>query len=349
MRITHINVTASSSHVDGVRSAVDDIASAQSERGHEIEIVDASWAERHNGWDALADTDVVHLHSVFRPQHIKVGRWCLRNGIPYVLSPHSGLAPGSLARQRYRKALWITAFDRRLLTNAATVVCLTPAEQDEVRRVAPSARTVVVPNLASMSLSTPTWTPGRIGAGIVTLARFDVWQKGLDRLAEVARLAPDIPFRVYGEFDKNDPRGARRLIRSAPSNLTFTEPVYGEEKARVLTEAGLYFQPSRWEGMSLALLEAFVHGTPCAVSPYIATSLGGDSSRIAARVSDDPNVAAAQLRTLLADPERLLALSRAGRSWAQETTNADNVIGALIDTYQTASTDRITASEGERL
>lgn len=348
MRIAHVNVTGGSSHVDGVRSAIGDLASAQAERGHDTQIVDADWLEQQRGWDALAGSDVVHLHSVFRPRHVKAARWCVRSGIPYVVSPHSGLAAGSLARQRYRKALWITAFDRQLLTNAGAVICLTPAERDEVLQIAPAARTVIVPNIARVQDAMPTWRLRRARPQVVTLARFDVWQKGLDRLVAVARLAPEISFAVFGSFDKNDPRGAQHLIDSAPPNLVFSEPVYGEEKSRVFNEARLYFQPSRWEGMSIALLEAFAHGTPCAVSPYIANSLGADAPRIVERVSDDPTVAAVQLGTLLHDAERLLALSAAGRSWVAATTSADTVVETLISAYRAAAPDRATEDKGVR-
>jgi glycosyltransferase involved in cell wall biosynthesis len=339
MRVTHVNINSHPSQVDGVRSAVANLARAQTERGDEVEVVDASWLECHGGrlsaeHPVLARTDIVHLHSVFRPRHMQIARWCRGTGVPYVVSPHSGLTAGSLARQRGRKALWIAAFDARMLSTARAVVCLTPAERSEVRRVSPDARTAIVPNLSPPPSAGQRWMYRPDDPHVVTLARFDVWQKGLDRLTEIARRLPDVRFTVYGGFDKNDPRRARRLINGAPPNLAFAAPVHGSHKAKVLAEASLYLQPSRWEGMSVALLEAFAQATPCAVSPYIAASLGRSASQIAATVADDPELATATIRNLLGDPDRLRAMSVAGLDWMQATTDPDAVVAALATAYR---------------
>ncbi len=354
MRITHVNITARASAVDGVRSAVHHIAEAQRERGAEVVVADAEWLAAHPAplsadHPVLAEADVVHLHSVFRPRHVQIAQWCRGNGVPYLVSPHSGLSAGSLARQAVRKRAWIVAFDRRLLADARAVVCLTPVEEREVRRIAPAARTVVVPNLAPPPSKGPLWTPHAAFPHVVTLARFDVWQKGLDRLAEIARLLPRVRFTVHGDYDGNAPGRARRLIAGAPANLSFSAPVQGAEKAAVLAQASLYLQPSRWEGMSVALLEAFAQGTPCAVSPYIAAGLGERAAQIVATVPEDPLDAATTIRELLEDTPRRAALAAAGRAWMRAATDPEAVVSALNGAYglsPRASGPSRTASSG---
>lgn len=337
MRITHVNITSHESQVDGIRSAVTTLARAQAAHGAEVEVVDARWLAEHRGrlratHPVLAHADVVHLHSVFRPGHVQIARWCRRIGVPYVVSPHSALAPGSLARQRVRKAAWVAAIDRHLLSAAHAVICLTPVERREVRDVVPGARTVVVPNIGPTA-SGPLWSHREGDPQVVTLARFDVWQKGLDHLVEIARRLPEVRFAVHGSFDDNDPRRARLLIDGAPPNIAFAAPVRGADKAEALAGASLYLQPSRWEGMSVALLEAFAQGTPCAVSPYIAAGLGEGASAIAATVPDDPVIGAATVRWLLGDAGRLSAMSAAARAWLRATTAPSVVVSALADAY----------------
>lgn len=334
MRIVHVNLGPRASGVDGIRRAVHTLAEAQRSRGDDVTIWDA-------GTTTLAPIttlrpDIVHLHSVFRPAHVRLARQLGRKKIPYVLSPHSGLSGGSLARQSWRKLAWISLFDRQLLTNARAVLSLSAVEQADVTSIAPRAHTVVVPNLlpADAAILAAPWTGPSENARpkVVTLARYDVWQKGLDRLASIAKLLPDVDFVVHGETDRNAPRAAQRLIAEAPSNLTFPGPVHGAEKDRVLAEASLFMQPSRWEGMSVALLEALARGIPCAVSTSVAAGIP-DAERTVLTLPDDPARAAEHIRAVLHNPAALTQLSSAGPEWIRATTDPSMVLSDLDRAY----------------
>jgi glycosyltransferase involved in cell wall biosynthesis len=85
----------------------------------------------------------------------------------------------------------------------------------------------------------------------------------------------------------------------------------------LLAAADVYVQPSRYEGHSMALLEAMASGRACVVSdiPELAGAIG-DAGCVAA--AGDAGALARALGLLQADPARRAALGRAARERVQQ-------------------------------
>ncbi|TQK18705.1 glycosyltransferase involved in cell wall biosynthesis [Microbacterium sp. SLBN-154] len=361
MRILHIDLATAVSPLDGIGAVVATLCDAQRAAGHDVDVLDATWRGRA-GLPATAISvirtlrrqrpSVVHLHSVYRPLHAVAAAACRMTGIPYVVSPHSGLAPAGRARARVRKAVWIALVERTALQHAARVVCLSAIEERDVRTLVARARTTIVHNpLPAHPGHTPRHTGSRSLTPIaVTLTRFDVYQKGLDRTAALARHLPEMRFVVHGDVDHNDPDGARRLISDAPANLRFLAPVFGDDKRRLLARADIYVQLSRWEGQSVAVMEAMAAGVPCVTSEAVAETLGPVGHDLVLAVPDAPAAAAEAVRAFLADRERRLRLSRHGGAWAREATDPVAITGRLDAVYTAAvgASRRRPATEGAR-
>lgn len=289
---------------------------------------------------------VVHLHSVFRPVHRILALRARRWGIPIVLSPHSGLAPALLRRDRLRKWVYGELVERSFHRAADGVHALQLVERDDVVRYCRAPRPVVViPNPVDPGLlgAEPWRVPGdEGGAGgnrsrprVVLLCRYDVYQKGLDRVDALARLLPQVDFHVHGHTDRNGPGRAAALMAHAPANLRFAPPVDGGVKPRVLREADLFLLPSRVEGLSMALVEAMALGVPCAVSSYVGRSLDMAVQGTALVLDDAPATAAAQLAGLLADRDRQARLGRAARAHARRELDPAVVAERHVEHYRT--------------
>jgi glycosyltransferase involved in cell wall biosynthesis len=280
--------------------------------------------------------DVVHLHSVFRPAHVRLAVALRRLGVPYVVSPHSGLAAPALRRDALRKRVWIAAFERRYLAGAARVVCLSPVEAADVLQVSPRARPAVVPNAMPGSDAEVTWSPVS-PPELLTLARYDVRQKGLDRLVALARHCPGVTFSVYGDRDHNEGELVDQLLADLPANVRFLPPISGSDKAVALAGASAYFAPSRWEGLSMSILEALRAGVPCVTSGYAASTLGAASSHVLAIPDEildgDPAEAARLVSEAIGDPERLAAIGDAGRTAVRDEFEPSAVARRLADLY----------------
>jgi glycosyltransferase involved in cell wall biosynthesis len=344
MRILHADLGGWRGAVDGITAAEDALARLLADAGHEVIRADQSRGDATALGPALraalqarrTAVDVVHLHSLFRPAHCLLGLLLRIWGIPYVISPHAALAPAALERSRLRKRAFLALFDRALLRGAAAVICLTPREAADVRRLFPGVRTWVVPNPLACP-SAARWTqPERCRPLLVGLSRHDVYHKGLDYLVDLASELVEADVVVHGMPDHNEPELVGALVRSAPSNFHLGDPVVGPDKDELLASASLYIQASRWEGLSMALIEALSAGVPMAVSPPVAETVPIAQHGLGIVMSPDPGLAADQIRALLADPARQRTISRAQRRWVAEALGPGRVRQLLEQAYRDA-------------
>ncbi len=183
------------------------------------------------------------------------------------------------------------------------MLCLSEVEAEDVRAVARRARTAVVPN--AVAPRAPIERAAVEPPVLVALCRLDVRQKGLDRMAAIAAAAPALRLRVHGDRDRNEPAAVEHLLAHLPANLEVHEPVHGAAKEAALAGATAYVALSRWEGISMAVLEALAGGLPCIVSRYVARTLG-DEAGTAVAVLDD---------RLLDDDPAAAGRARSRRSW----------------------------------
>ena len=109
-----------------------------------------------------------------------------------------------------------------------------------------------------------TWPWLRDRRVFMFIGRLDPWQKGLDLLieafahAESARRRP----RPGGPDCRGSRRNLERLAErhGISSQVVFTGPAFGEDRANLLAAADVFVHPSRWEGLSLSVLAAAAAG-----------------------------------------------------------------------------------------
>jgi glycosyltransferase involved in cell wall biosynthesis len=347
VRVWHVNACGSQSAVDGITSAVRRLHEAQTALGSDVRVFSSdgqSSARRLvrtvGRLLAAGDRpDVVHFHSVFRPAHAAIARRLRRLGVPYLISPHAGLSGPALHRDGLKKEIYGHLVELGFVRGAAGLACLTEVERQSVARYADPyhGHLAVVPNsLDPEMLRSRLWSPATAGRPqVVTLARYDVRQKGLDYLADLARLCPDLDFVVHGAQDKNEPHKTKRLLAAAPANFQLRPPVFGADKLATLATATLFAQPSRWEGLSISLMEAMAVGVPCAVSEYVAGTLPFAEGRLGLVLDPDVRAAAGQLHRALGLPARLRAWSIAAFSYARGAFDPRSVALMQLRHYET--------------
>lgn len=349
MRIWHVYASPRLGPVNGVVQLMHHLADAQRAMGHEVEILHGTdedprdrptrGSARHLRSAVLdrattSPPDIVHLHELFRPPHLALRR--ILRTTPYVVSTHGATSPQNLARYRVRKAAYGRLVEHRVLAGAAALVASTPVEAEELRRWVPHPPAIrVLANVADPTLlHAPAWTPPSTDAPVVSLGRYDVRHKGLDRLSRLARLLPDVEFAVHGSRCGNEPELLDRLLVELPPNLHLVDPVQGLAKAEALAGARAFILLSRWEGLSVALLEALALGVPCVVSPEVAATLGPDAPVFVQRT--DASATGTRLRALLADPGSRSQLGRRGRDWADAHASPEAVGSASLAIYREA-------------
>ena len=277
-----------------------------------------------------AQATLVHLHS---SKAGAVGRLAVhslgRRGPPCIFTPHAwSWFVGGRSRAIYK------VIERRLAPLADTIVAVSEEEREEGHRVlgACGTRILVIPNGVDTDRYAPSGAVAPRGAGplIVCVGRLTA-QKGQDVAIRSLALLDDrrVRLRLVGagatRFD------LAQLARSlgVEDRLEFVGEV--SDTAPHLRAADVVILPSRWEGLSLVLLEALACG--CAV---VATRVGGSSaaSGVAELVDpEDPAQLAGTIRRLLARPELRASLGAVARARVLDQYDAAESVRKWLALY----------------
>ncbi len=366
MRIIHVGAHPSPNIVDGINAVIWATAVEQVKLGHQVGLLltgrpdDAALAiSRDTGLELhcvpastwrygteirtvfihRSPADIVHFHSVFTPRQATLARLLHRWSIPYVITPHGGLMPQVLERDRLKKAIYSTLIERPRFRRAAGIAFVTPDGERDIRsyigRFDGPLRWVSNP-VDVRTLQQHAWEPAGERARLVFLGRFDVLHKGLDRLAEIARRVPEADFQLYGTEDP-DTRSYLDCIRAhRPANLSFHPPVFGAEKLEILRQATMYIQVSRWEALSISILEALTLGIPTVTSQTMSMASMIHDNRLGLVVPAEPRLAAEMVRGTLSDPAQLRLWSECSRAYARILFAPDAVARQVIGVYEEA-------------
>jgi glycosyltransferase involved in cell wall biosynthesis len=187
---------------------------------------------------------------------------------------------------------------RSHFSHATCIISVSASLARELHRRYPAARpkTVILPT----GVDTDRFQPGGVKTPrVLTVAPVDSWPraliKGLDRVSEVARAVPDIPFRIVGA-----PENIARQLRS-PGNLEVIGPVPQAMLVPEYQSAAVYLQASRSEGWPNAVMEAMA----CGCVPVV-TNVGGLPELIGDvgfSVGGDIHETAVAVRQALARPD----------------------------------------------
>jgi glycosyltransferase involved in cell wall biosynthesis len=333
MRIWHVGASARPKDVTGVNTTVWLVAQYQASLGHQISLLvedppDELGVEicRRSGIQivhvpgslfryrspqiesALEShrPDVVHMHSVYVAKQGTLARLLLRRGVPYVVTPHGGLAFDIMKRGWLKKTVYSHLVEKRRFRQADAITIVTPAEEPELRAFSPGLKDNVhwVGNPVDYrAMGTSQWTRDIGRRRLVYLGRFAVFVKGIDILAAMAALLPDTEFQLYGVDDPRSRKELEALKSRAPANLHFNNPVFGQDKIDALCNASVYLHMARSEGFPISIAESMHLGIPCALSEsiHLSSLFRRDVLSGACRAGRPRNVGSARKARLLGE------------------------------------------------
>jgi glycosyltransferase involved in cell wall biosynthesis len=207
---------------------------------------------------ARARPDVIHINTSFEPRSI-VRDLVLAKAAgkrPVIVHIHGGrfvmedLPAGGLG----------IAADS-LLRSAARVVVLSDLERDRILERVPGLKVDVLPNAVSTSKFPQVERPWGM-KNVIYLGRLQE-AKGLSEMVEACRVLVGQGFKFrfssYGAGPDQD-EFVRRMTAVLGENYHHGGVVAGPEKVKALMSADVFLMPSRFEGMSLSLLEAMASG-----------------------------------------------------------------------------------------
>jgi glycosyltransferase involved in cell wall biosynthesis len=215
-----------------------------------------------------SDVDIVHFHSAFVPENVWAAKLI---DVPYLITPNGAYAPEVLhGRNRFAKALWFSAMERRYLQSASAVHAVSASEMHDLQHLVDERRVFVVPNavgedLLVANLSSPA------GRDLLFLGRLAVKQKGLDLLLRGFALSSqehDSQLIIAGPDFRDGLRRCEQLVRSLEIEplVSLPGPEFGLKKRKLLEDCYGLVQTSRWEGLPFSVLEALAIGRPVVIT-----------------------------------------------------------------------------------
>ncbi len=220
--------------------------------------------------DAIRDADLLVLNSAWTLHNVLAGRTARRLGVPYVLAPRGAYDPLIVDRKRLVKRVWWRLAERHLIRDALAIHVFFDSQARDLERLGFAGPTLVAPN--GVAVPPGPWPPAA-APYILYLGRFDPEHKGLDLLVQAVAAAPAgrLPtLRMHGPDWANGKARVVQLVKdlSLDGRVVVGEPVYGDEKWRLIAGASGFIYPSRWEGFGNAPAEACALGIPTVATPY---------------------------------------------------------------------------------
>lgn len=292
--------------------------------------------------------DILHLHSIFLWPNWAAARLARKAGKPYFIAPRGMLVKELIERKSsFAKKLWISVIERRNLERAAAIHVTTENERDEVLKFGFSLPPIfVVPNgvdveelrrqplrIAPMIKSIIDKTPFLLFLGRIN------WKKGLDRLIPALAYVPDIPLIIAGNDEENyrPTLDALAVSYRVSDRITFTGPVYGDDKAALLQHASVLVLPSYSENFGNVVLEAMTAGCPVVVTPEVGAADLVKTSGAGIIVDGEPKLLGEGLRSIFASAQGRNEMGNYGEKIINECFLWDRIAQQIESFYKAYS------------
>ncbi len=309
----------------------------------------------------IPHVDLIHLHTLKRIGGI--GRYVARRRkIPYVVSLHGGVhdVPQSEAESfteptrgalEWGKLLGWAVGSRRVLEDAAAIVCVGQEEQRRTQAAYPGKKVLFLPNGVDLNrFAQGDGARFRAEHGIpdgvpmlLTVGRIDPQKNQRMLLDVVARLTPkhpDLHLVLVGHVTNDEYRQAlvQEMADRGLSGRVKLIPGLQADSASLVDAyhaANLFVLPSVHEPFGIVILEAWAAGRP-----VVASRVGGIPSFVEDGVdgllveSGDAAGFADAVAACLSSPERAASMAAAGRHKARARYSWDAVTGQLLDLYR---------------
>jgi glycosyltransferase involved in cell wall biosynthesis len=292
--------------------------------------------------------DVIHLHSIHVLENVSISRHLRRAGVPYCVTVHGGLSQTAQQRGRMKKAALWWLGERQCLDRALFIHALTRQEACDIRAYGVSAPTVVAPNgIDAGLLPQPvdrcalfTQAPELAGHRIfMFMGRVAPVQKGLDLLLRGLALAnvPDCRVVILGPDWRAGRASLERLAEDLGlgSHVRFLDGANPQRCADLMAGADVFVHTSRWEGMSLSVLEAAVWKKACLLTAAADPNGVLADADAAVVVDGTPERIADGLRLLShVEPEALVAMGRRAHCAVVNHFTWNRTAATLIEAYR---------------
>lgn len=218
--------------------------------------------------------DIQHIHGIWM-YHSRVNRQlALKNGVPYVISPHGMLDKWAVGNSRWKKKLVGWLYENSHLRDASCIHALCESEAASIRKFGLKNPICVIPNAVDLPVLSAVCKKPKTNSSekrLLFLGRLHP-KKGIEELFQ-AFASLESAYRdrwrlvIAGWGDDYQPdlvSQARSL--NIEDKVDFVGPKFGEAKADLFRECDAFTLPSFSEGLPMAVLEAWSYAMPSLIT-----------------------------------------------------------------------------------
>lgn len=220
--------------------------------------------------------DLVVFHETYRIHYLKIAKYLRQSKIPYVIIPHGELTTQAQRKKWLKKKVANILLFNRFIKGAVALQCLSQLELS-------NTKFGKYKFIGTNGITIPTSTKTQFNTAqtkMVYIGRLDAYHKGLDLMIEGVALSRktleehQVKVYIYGPDYAGRYAHLQELIAkyAVDDFIYLNHEVSGEEKQKIILDADIFMQTSRFEGMPLGILEALSYGIPCLVTK--GTTLG---------------------------------------------------------------------------
>jgi glycosyltransferase involved in cell wall biosynthesis len=271
-----------------------------------------------------------------------VARWWYR--LPYLVSLRGGDVPGLTPEMSWIHRL-LTPIRRHILKRATAVV----ANSEGLRDLSEAADPVpvhVIPNGVDTDFFRPSpesWASALERFRILFVGRFQAQKNLVVLLEQLAALSEHRPGKFEIHFVGDGP--LRNKLQTKADELQLSDKIVWhdwlrrEELSVICRSCHCFVNPSLYEGMPNAVLEAMA----CA-KPIVASRVPGNDAVVQHGSTgflfplDQPGLLRESLQTLIDDPARAEAMGRLGREWVTRDFSWKKVALAYTELFEPPAT-----------
>ncbi|MCM1219337.1 MAG: glycosyltransferase [Lachnospiraceae bacterium] len=299
----------------------------------------------YNNFKKIADLeppfnhpDLIVFHEVYIKEFLSLSKELSKINIPYIIVPHGELNEEAQQKKHLKKVVANFLLFNRFINGAAAIQCLSKREMDSThfgKQKFIGTNGINIPNKKKESFHNDQ-------VEFVYIGRLDAYHKGLDLMIKAIGSVADYlrenhcTFHLYGP----DVNGRFQHVAELIENVNVQDIVFlnhevsGEEKEKILLEADIFIQTSRFEGMPMGILEAMSYGLPCLITEGTTLKEIINEGNAGWTCKTEPTAIAVALKNVVDDKKMLSAFGNSALKLMKNNFSWRNIAIQIIEKYK---------------
>lgn len=294
--------------------------------------------------DYIDKKSLVILNGIFHAGVYSMSRILHKYDIPYVIAPHDPYSPAIFSKNFHLKWPYWYLFERKMLRQAKAIQVLDSRHNKFIRDLGVNTSVFAIPNGFSPKDVYPesslNWQHNSNcnQAKFFFLGRLDAYNKGLDLLIHAFyQLDPreNAHLTIQGPDWGDKQSLQKQVIKLKLGNqISFLEPNFDKSPSLLIQNYNVFCIPSRFEGFSLAALEAMLAGRVLLVSSIAGIAPHVEESGCGVVVSPEISAIKLGIMRLLQRRSEWKEMGLAGRHYALENLQWNKIASVALEKYQ---------------